>query len=72
MFLLNTSQITNKRNGIHLPITETQFAIGWDKWMTGLPVETAFPDLTDTQIDFIRTGSLPSEFIFEIETEIIL
>ena len=43
---------TGKTNEMDLPITTEQY----DRWQSGVLIQYAFPDLTPTQREFIKTG----------------
>lgn len=52
MKIKRTSPFTGKVTELDLPITTEQY----DRWQSGVLIQYAFPNLTPSQREFIKTG----------------
>ena len=58
MYVTRTSPLSGKTNTLDLPCTPDDMV----RWHKGMPVQDAFPMLTDEQREFIISGLTPGEF----------
>jgi hypothetical protein len=58
MLITNISMVTGISRTIDLPITKEQL----DRWKNGELIQSAMPDLTAEQREFIITGTSPKEW----------
>ncbi|GGA64608.1 hypothetical protein [Pelagibacterium lentulum] len=58
MKIKRTSMLSGKERTMDLPVTDEQFA----KFEAGALIQDAFPNLTDSQREFILTGSTDDEW----------
>lgn len=58
MQITRTSVLTGKTRTMDLPVTEEQFK----KWLGGALIQVAFPNLSASQREFIKTGATDEEW----------
>ena len=58
MLVQRQSLLNMKRRTIMLPVTEKQL----QKYYNGMDPKLAMPELTDDQIEFVKSGILPSDW----------
>lgn len=52
------SAFTGETHTMHLPITEEEF----DRWRNGELIQKVWPNLTNEQREFLKTGTTPEEW----------
>lgn len=60
MIITKISPLTGKENSMDLPITTFQL----DLWRNGMLIQDAFPNLTNSEREFIKTGITEEEWNF--------
>lgn len=62
MIVFRKSDLSGEQHEMELPITEDDFDNGMARWLSGTPIQHAFPTLTIDQREFIMTGITPAEW----------
>jgi hypothetical protein len=65
MLITRKSRFSGKTNTMDLPVLEIEYSA----WMNGVPAQTAFPNLSADQREFIISGTTPEEWAILFEED---